>query len=188
MKSKALIFSAPSGSGKTTIVKHLIYRFPELSFSISATSRSPRSNEENGKDYYFLTLDAFHHAISAEELLEYEEVYKGRYYGTLKREVERIWSENKVVVFDVDVVGGVNLKKKLGEKALAIFIKVSDLSILEHRLDSRGTEDVQSLHVRVDKARHEMTYESQFDLTLINDNLEEALKSAEKIVEDFISS
>jgi guanylate kinase len=182
MSGKALIVSAPSGAGKTTIVHHLLGKFHELEFSISATTRPKRKHELDGRDYYFLTDADFKQRIERGELLEWEEVYDGACYGTLKTEVERIWSEGRVVVFDVDVVGGINLKKKLGEKAMAIFISVKDVEVLRSRLAKRNTEDEASLERRVEKALHEMKSESSFDRVLVNNDLETALYDAERLV------
>lgn len=184
---KAIIFSAPSGSGKTTIVRHLINYFPNLGFSISASTRDKRGRtEENGKDYYFLTPDDFKNKIDAQEFIEWQEVYEGNYYGTLKSEIERVWASGKHVIFDVDVKGGINLKKYFGERALAIFVKVDDLTVLEQRLRDRATESDNSLSRRLYKAKFEMSFEDQFDCTLVNDNLEETLIKAEQLVGDFI--
>ena len=185
-QGKAFIFSAPSGSGKTTIVKHLLRSLPELSFSISATNRSARSNEEEGKDYYFLSHDSFLELTQKDGFLEYEEVYSGRYYGTLRKEVQRIWADGKHVVFDVDVVGGVNLKKQLGENALAIFVRVPSLEVLQKRLTDRGSESEEDLKNRIAKAKAELEYEVSFDVSLINDKLEDTLKEAEHLVNDFL--
>lgn len=188
MSSKALIFSAPSGSGKTTIVRHLLTKFPELCFSISATTREKRYYEIDKEDYYFLTPDDFDKKIKEGEFLEWEEVYSGTKYGTLKSEVDRIWNEGRVVVFDVEVYGAVNLKKKFGDKALAVFIKVKDLDTLRERLQSRGTETEETLKKRVDKASLEMTFEKEFDTVIINETLEDAFHEAEEKVKAFIRS
>ncbi len=188
MSDKALIFSAPSGSGKTTIVRHLLTQFPELCFSVSATTREKRYYEIDKKDYYFLTPEVFNAKIESNEFIEWEEVYSGSKYGTLKSEVERIWSESKVVVFDVEVYGAVNLKKIFGEKALAVFIKVKDLDTLRTRLEARGTESKESLQKRLDKASVEMKFEAEFDKVIVNDTLEHALQEAEETVENFLRS
>ncbi|MDH5608006.1 MAG: guanylate kinase [Cyclobacteriaceae bacterium] len=187
MKGKALIFCAPSGSGKSTIVRHLLASRPDLQFSISATTRAPRAGEKHGKDYYFLSKDEFEKKLAEEKLLEWEEVYPGIYYGTLLSEIDRIWKSGAHVVFDVDVVGGVNLKQKLGERALAVFVKVAHIAQLEARLRSRGTESEESLAQRLGKAGEEMKYESSFDVTLVNDALEQTLKEAEQLVTDFLT-
>src|SRR6187549_587747 len=165
MPGKALIFSAPSGSGKTTIVKHLLQANPDLGFSISASTRDKRGRtEENGKDYYFLTPEQFKQKIDADEFIEWEEVYEGNFYGTMKSEIERIWNAGKNVIFDVDVKGGLNLKKYFGDKALAIFVKVPSIEILTARLHDRGTETPESLSRRLFKANFEMSFQNKFDV------------------------
>lgn len=184
---RAIIFSAPSGSGKTTIVKHLLDINPKLGFSISACTRDKRGrNEKNGKDYFFLTPQDFKKKIDEDEFIEWEEVYAGNFYGTLKSEIERIWSEGRHVIFDVDVKGGLNLKKYFGDKALAVFVKVPSLDVLKSRLTDRNTESEDSLSRRVFKARFEMGFEDQFDVTLVNEDLDESLAKAEKLVDTFI--
>lgn len=188
MQGKLLILSAPSGSGKTTIVKHLLKSFPNLEFSISACSRPKRDGEIDGKDYYFLSVDEFKRRIANNEFIEWEEVYSGSYYGTLKSEIERIWAKNNVVVFDVDVKGGVNLKKIFGEKALSVFVMPPSIEVLKQRLENRCTETPESLSKRVGKAADEMTYSNQFDKILINDNLEKSFQEAESQVKTFIKS
>ncbi|HRR49987.1 MAG TPA: guanylate kinase [Bacteroidales bacterium] len=186
-ENRAMIFSAPSGAGKSTIVSHLMKKFPVLGFSISATSRQPRENEVNGREYYFLSTEEFRKKIANNEFVEYEEVYKGYYYGTLKSEVERLWNEGKVIVFDIDVKGGLNLKKLYGDAALAVFIKPPSIEVLRERLVKRGSEDSASLERRIKKAEYELTFESQFDKVLVNDSLEQCLKEAEQITEEFLS-
>ena len=188
MKQKVIIFSAPSGSGKTTLVKHGLSVVPELCFSISATTREPRGEEKHADDYYFLTPEEFRTKICQNEFVEFEEVYTDKYYGTLKSEVERTWSEGKVVIFDVDVVGGVNLKKIFGEKALSIFIAPPSIDELERRLISRATDDLETIKTRVAKAKHEMSYAEEFDEIVINDDLETSKKEIERLVEKFIES
>ncbi len=183
---KAIIFSAPSGSGKTTIVRHLLKKYPDLGFSISATTRSKRPNETDGKDYYFLSIKDFEGKIKANEFVEWEQVYEGLYYGTLKEEVERIWGEGRHVVFDVDVVGGLNLKKYFGDRGLAIFVRVPDMETLRHRLESRKTETEESLAKRLEKAEYELSFEKKFDATVVNDQLDEAFANAENKVRKFI--
>jgi len=186
---KALIFSAPSGSGKTTIVKHLVNKFSALAFSISATTRNPRKGVEiNGKDYHFLSADEFNAKIKSNELIEWEEVYKGTLYGTLKSEIDKIWERNQVVVFDVDVKGGLNLKKYFGDNALAVFVKAPDVKTLESRLKARKTEDDHDLQKRLEKVQEELRYESDFDLVVVNKDLDESLLNAEKITTDFLKS
>lgn len=185
-EGKALIFSAPSGAGKTTIVRHLMSITSELDFSISATTRSPREGEQHGKDYYFLKSEDFREKIDSGQFLEWEEVYQGTYYGTLRSELERIWKIGKHVVFDVDVEGGLNLKNALGDRALSIFVKARDLEVLRKRLQKRGSETEESLDRRVQKAKIEMSYEDRYDFVLINDDLETAKKQAENKVITFI--
>jgi guanylate kinase len=185
---KAVIFCAPWGSGKTTIVKHLLSIDERLAFSVSACTRNQRMNEVNGRDYYFLSVDAFKQKISEQAFLEYEEVYGGNYYGTLKSEIDRIWKQGKAVIFDVDVEGGLNIKKYFGEKALAIFVKPPDVISLESRLRERSTETEETLKMRISKAVHELTYENRFEKVLLNNRLEDALYEAEKIVNDFLSA
>ena len=186
-KGKALIFSAPSGSGKTTIVHHLLNKNESLGFSISACTRDKRGrSENNGKDYYFLEPTDFLAMIANNEFIEWQEVYAGNFYGTLKSEIERIWAEGKHVIFDVDVKGGLNLKKYFGDDALAIFVKVPSMEILKERLSDRGTESEDSLSRRLYKASFEMGFEDQFDITLINENLQDSLRAAEKLVDDFV--
>lgn len=185
---KALIFSAPSGSGKTTIVKHLLTKFPKLCFSISATTRKPRENEIDGLHYNFLTLSDFQEEIARDGFVEFEEVYRGTYYGTLKSQVQKLWQEGRVIVFDVDVAGGVNIKKQLGDDALAIFVRVPNEEVLLQRLKDRNTETEESLKTRKDKFKEEMTFESKFDRVLVNDDLTTTLTEAEQMVSDFISN
>ncbi len=184
---KVMIFSAPSGAGKSTIVAHLMKRFPVLGFSVSATSRAPRGEESNGKEYYFFNTEEFKKKIANNEFIEYEEVYKGFYYGTLKSEIDKLWSQGKIILFDIDVVGGVNLKKLFGESALSVFIKPPSLEVLRERLTGRGTEDNESVERRLTKAQYELSFEDKFDVILINDKLEDCLGEAERITEEFIS-
>ncbi len=188
MPGKLLIFSAPSGSGKTTVVRHLLDHFTDLEFSVSACSRSRRDGEIHGRDYYFLSVDEFRKKIEAEEFVEWEEVYPGHYYGTLKSELERIWAKGHHVVFDVDVVGGLNLKKKFGEQALAVFIKAPSLEVLEKRLRDRSTDDEASIRKRIKKASLEMKSAPEFDRIIVNDTLEHTLKTAEELVNSFLST
>ena len=186
MENKVIIFSAPSGSGKSTIVNYILGRHPELEFSVSATSRAPRGSEQDGKEYYFFSEEEFRKMIVEGRFIEYEEVYPGSFYGTLKSEVERIWAKGHVIIFDIDVKGGVNLKHIFGDKALSVFIRTSSAEELRRRLVKRGTDSAEAIEKRVAKAAEEMTYAEKFDYELINDDLETAYAEAEKIVEDFI--
>jgi guanylate kinase len=186
MAGKALIFSAPSGSGKTTIVKHLLQQNSDLGFSISASTRDKRGRtEQDGKDYHFLTPDEFKEKIDGNEFIEWEEVYAGNYYGTLKSEIQRIWDAGKNVIFDVDVQGGLNLKKYFGEKALAIFVRVPSVEVLKERLRDRGTETDESLSRRLFKANFEMSFQDKFDIVLVNENLEKSLAEAQQLYDNF---
>lgn len=186
MEGKLFIFSAPSGSGKTTIVRNLLEKDLALEFSISATSRPKRENELHGKDYYFLSAEDFKNKISKNEFLEWEEVYENRFYGTLKSELDRIWSKGKHVIFDVDVIGGLNLKKTHPENALAVFIMPPSVEELEKRLRSRSTDSEEDIRTRINKAEQELSYANQFDLIIVNENLEQAIDEAEKAVREFI--
>lgn len=184
---KLIIFSGPSGSGKTTLVQHLLkIHADRLEFSISATSRPRRGAEENGKDYYYLTEEEFRQKIELDEFLEWEEVYAGRFYGTLKSEVERIWKSGKDVIFDVDVEGGLNLKRQFKERALAVFVMPPSIDILDKRLRLRNTDSSESIARRIEKAEKEIKTAQLFDKFIINENLDVALKAAEKIVSDFL--
>lgn len=186
MAGKAIIFSAPSGSGKTTLVKHLLDTNPDLGFSISASTRDKRGRtEQNGKDYYFLPPAEFKKRIDNNEFVEWEEVYEGNFYGTLKSEVERVWREGKNVIFDVDVKGGLNLKKYFGDKALAIFVKVPSLEVLKTRLHDRGTENSESLSRRLFKAEFEMGFQDKFDVVLVNEELDNSLAEAQRLYDEF---
>lgn len=186
MEGKLIIVSAPSGSGKTTIVKSLLDALPQLAFSVSATNRDRRADETDGVDYYFLTTEEFHHKIKNREFLEWEEVYPGRYYGTLQNEVHKIWNRGQHVIFDVDVVGGNNLKRKYGERALLIFIKPPSIEVLKERLAKRATESEESFRERVQKAAEELQYEQYADVVVVNDNLSKAVDETKKIVEKFL--
>lgn len=186
MKGKLIIFSAPSGAGKTTIVRQLLERGLNLEFSVSATSRSPRPNELHGRDYYFLTLEEFKTRVAAGDFLEWEEVYNGICYGTLKSEVDRICDAGKNVIFDVDVVGGLNIKKQFGEQALAIFVQPPSVNELRTRLKNRSTETEEKIAMRIAKAEHELSFAPQFDVVVVNDTLENAVIEAEKLVRNFI--
>ena len=187
MNGKAIIFSAPSGSGKTTIVKHLLATNDNLAFSISACTRDKRGrSEQHGKDYYFFSPEDFMQRINNNEFVEWEEVYAGNFYGTLKSEVERIWKEGKTVLFDVDVKGGLNLKKYFGDNGLAVFVKPPNEEALRNRLIGRGTESEDSLSKRLFKAKFEMQFQDKFDVVLENDDLVIAFKNAQKLVDDFL--
>lgn len=186
-KGKALIFSAPSGSGKSTIVHHILDKYPNMEFSVSATSRSPRGEEKDGVDYYFLSEEEFRARIAQKGFVEHEEVYPGRFYGTLKSEIKRIWDAGHVVIFDVDVKGGVNLKKYFGKDALSVFIQAPSVEVLRERLVKRGTDSPEDIEKRVSKAAEEMTYAPQFDHILINDDLQKAFEEAEALVSHFLS-
>lgn len=185
---KLIIFSAPSGAGKTTIVHHLLTKFPDLEFSISATTRPPRGDEQHGKDYYFISQTEFLHRIAQKEFVEFEEVYSGTFYGTLRGEIERIWNNGKHVIFDIDVIGGLHLKRKYDGKALAIFVQPPSLAVLIERLSGRGTDSEEKLQERYAKAEKELAYAPQFDIILKNYELDVACNEAEKLVEDFINS
>ncbi|WP_207428507.1 guanylate kinase [Pedobacter sp. SYSU D00535] len=185
-QGKLVIFSAPSGAGKTTIVHYLLSRIPELEFSISATTRECRGNEVNNKDYYFITKEEFLHKVAKHEFVEFEEVYSGTFYGTLKSEIQRIWNEGKHVVFDIDVEGGLRLKKKYGENALAIFVQPPSLEVLIERLSGRGTDSPEKLKERIQKAGKELSYADKFDIILPNNDLKTACEEAEQLVRHFL--
>ena len=187
MSNKVIIFSAPSGAGKSTIVNHLLGMYPELEFSISATSREPRGKEVHGVEYYFFSSDEFRKLISEDKFVEYEEVYAGSFYGTLRSEVERIWAKGNTIIFDIDVQGGVNLKRIFGDQALSVFIQAPSVEELRKRLVGRGTDSDEAIERRVSKAASEMEFASgKFDYTLINDDLTKAFTEAEKVVGDFL--
>ena len=183
---KVVIFSAPSGSGKTTVVNHLLSRFDCFAFSVSATSRAPRGTEQDGQAYYFITPDEFRRRIAAGDFVEYEEVYQGVFYGTLKSEVERIWALDKVILFDVDVKGGVSLKRVFGDDALSVFVKAPSIRELRRRLVARATDSPAFIEERVRKARIEMMYQPKFDYVLVNDDLDSCLAEAERVVGEFL--
>lgn len=188
MSGKLIIFSAPSGAGKTTMVKHVLQEGLPLAFSISACTRPMRQGEENGRDYYFMTVSEFRRHIDDGDFVEWEEVYEGSYYGTLCSEIERIWAQGKDVVFDVDVKGGIALKKRFGKQALSIFVEPPSIEELERRLIARSTESQETIRQRMEKAAYEMGFAPQFDLIIINDSLEKACREAVSVVKDFISS
>lgn len=181
-----LIFCAPSGSGKSTIVNYLLKKHPELEFSVSATSRAPRGTEKHGEAYYFLSTEEFQEKIAADAFVEYEEVYAGCYYGTLKSEIERIEQKGHHVVFDVDVVGGCNLKRIFGNKALAVFIAPPDVQTLRKRLEGRGTDSPEMIEQRVGKAEYELSFAPKFDQVLVNDDLNTALQEADVLIKNFL--
>lgn len=183
---KCVIFSAPSGAGKTTIVKYLLRNIENLVFSISAASRQPRGREVNGVDYHFFSVEEFKAKIATNDFVEWEEVYKDNFYGTLKAEVEKAWADGKTVVFDVDAIGGINLKSIFGANALSIFIKPPSLFVLEQRLKNRKTENAEQIKMRLDKANEELSHADVFDYVLLNDNLEKACADVKSEIEKFI--
>lgn len=187
-KGKAIIFSAPSGAGKTTLVRHIVgIEAFNLSFSVSATSREKRGHEVDGKDYHFISVDTFKHKVDVGEFLEWEEVYKDQFYGTLKSEIENIWAQGRNVIFDVDVLGGLNLKKIFGDKALAVFVQPPSIEALQFRLLNRSTETPEKIAMRIAKAKNELTYAKQFDVIIVNDVLEVAIAEAEKQVGEYLN-
>ena len=187
MENKVVIFSAPSGAGKSTIVNHLLQLHPELEFSISATSRAPRGNERHGVEYYFFSADEFRQMIAEDKFVEHEEVYPGSFYGTLRSEVERIWAKGHVIIFDIDVQGGVNLKRIFGEQAFSVFIQAPSVDVLRERLVGRGTDSQEAIEKRVAKAASEMEFAAgKFDYVLVNDDLQTAKTEAEKVIGDFL--
>jgi len=183
---KILVFTAPSGAGKTTIVRHLLDKFDNLAFSVSATTRPIRDGEVEGIHYHFMTQQEFQAAVEEDQFVEYEEVYAGSYYGTLKSELERLWAMNKHVLFDIDVQGAQRIKEEFGDRALTVFVNPPSIQVLEERLRKRGTEDPRALEKRLAKVRNELEYCDKFDYTLLNDQLEVALIEAEKLVDNFI--
>jgi guanylate kinase len=186
-KGKLIIFSAPSGSGKSTLVQYLLTQVPGFAFSISATSRAPRGAEKDGVDYYFLSLKEFQQRVAEEAFLEWEEVYPGQCYGTLKSEVEKSWSVGDAVAFDIDVVGGKNLKAQFGDQALALFIQAPSIEELERRLVARGTDSPEKIKLRIEKASWEMNQSEYFDHIIINDDLDRAKAEAKKLLVDFLA-
>lgn len=187
MSGKVIIFSAPSGAGKSTVVSHLLGLHPEFEFSISATSRLPRGQEQDGREYYFVSADRFRSLVADDAFVEWEEVYKDRFYGTLKTEVDRIWSAGHVIVFDVDVKGGANLKRYFGPAALSVLILPPSLEVLERRLRARGTDSEDAIKERSAKAAEEISFaRGKFDFELVNDRLEDTFSQIEKVVDDFL--
>lgn len=184
---KAILFSAPSGCGKTTIIKELMQYFSCFDFSISATSRAPRGDEQNGKDYYFLSREEFMARVAKDEFLEWEEVYSGTCYGTLKSEIERIWQNGKAIVFDVDVNGGRNIKKYFGADALSIFVMPPSVEVLEQRLRSRGTDSEEAIVKRLARSAEELKQASAFDVTIVNDDLQRAVEETRNVIEKFLN-
>ena len=187
MNGKLIIFSAPSGAGKSTLVNHLLKQNLNLEFSISATSRQPRGKEKNGVEYYFLSVDDFQKRIDNKEFIEYEEVYQGCFYGTLRTEIQRIIEKGNNVVFDIDVKGGINLKEQFGDQALSIFISPPSIDTLRQRLTNRKTDSEEMIEKRVGKAKYEMSFASQFDIVIVNENLDNAKSEAEKAIRNFLS-
>lgn len=187
-KGKLIIFSAPSGSGKSTLINYLMQQGLPLSFSVSATSRAPRGSEQHGVEYYFLTEEEFRSRIAADEFLEYEEVYPGKFYGTLKSEVERLRNAGRHVMFDVDVVGGINIKRFYGDEAMSVFIQPPSVEVLRERLIGRATDAPEVIATRVAKAEQELTYAPQFDYVIVNDVLEEAQRDVLALVKEFTNN
>jgi len=185
---KIILITAPSGSGKTSIVTHLMKKFPELAFSVSATTREPRKNEKNGDHYYFINENEFREKIHDKEFLEWEMVYEGKYYGTLKSDIERIWKENKVPVLDIDVQGAIHVQQQYPVNTIAIFIQAPSAEELKRRLKLRGSETEESLQARLDKSSYEMTFKKHFENIITNENFQTACKEADKIVGDFLNN
>ena len=184
--NKIIIITAPSGAGKTSITRRLMQHFPQLAFSVSATTRTPRGSEKNGTDYHFIAEDEFKQKIQHNEFVEWEMVYEGKYYGTLKTELDRIWNDKKVPVLDIDVKGAIHVQQQYPANSLSLFIETPSVEELKKRLESRGTESAESLAARINKAAYELTFKEQFNRHIVNDNLPRACSEAEKIVGDFI--
>jgi guanylate kinase len=185
---KLIIITAPSGAGKTSVTKYLLQQIPQLSFSISATTRKPRNNEKEGADYYFISENDFHTKIHEENFIEWEMVYEGKYYGTFKSELQRIWNENKIPLLDIDVTGAIHVHEQFNNNCLTLFIEPPSIDELKKRLHSRGTESLESLQTRLNKAVFELSFKHQFNKIIINDNLEEACKESETAVKEFLAS
>jgi len=185
---KIILITAPSGSGKTSIVNHLIKKFPSLAFSVSATTRQPRENEKDGEDYYFISEANFQEKIHNKEFLEWEMVYEGKYYGTLKSEISRIWKENKVPVLDIDVQGAIHVQQQYPVNTIAIFIQAPSVEELKNRLKSRGSESEESLEARLNKSSFEMTFKKHFENIIINNDFDTACIETEKIIENFLKN
>ncbi len=186
--NKIILITAPSGSGKTSVVNHLMKRFPSLAFSVSATTRTPRKNEKSGQDYYFITEEEFRDKIQKKEFLEWEMVYEGKYYGTLKSEMERIWKENKIPVLDIDVQGAIHVQQQYPVNTIAIFIQAPSAEELKRRLKNRGSETEESLQARLNKSNYEMTFKKHFENIITNENFQTACKEADQIVGDFLNN
>lgn len=183
---KMIVFTAPSGAGKTTLVRHILSNYPDIDFSVSATTRERREKEKEGVHYYFTNLESFRSKIENEEFVEWEEVYANQFYGTLKSEINRLWKNEKHIIFDIDVVGALDIKKEYGAKCLTVFIKPPSFEVLQERLKNRNTESSESFAKRIKKVKEELTYENKFDIVLVNDLLEVAKKEAELIAESFL--
>ncbi len=188
MTGKLIILTAPSGSGKTSITRFLLKKYSQLSFSISAATRQPRGEEKSGVDYYFMSVEEFQKHIQQNDFIEWEMVYEGKYYGTLRSEIERIWKENKTPILDIDVQGAIHIKQQFPQETLSIFVEPPSVEVLKQRLKSRGTESEESLQARINKASYELTFKDQFDQVIINDDLEKACKETEEVVMNFLQS
>lgn len=182
-----IIITAPSGAGKTSITKYLLNSFPQLGFSVSATTRRPRNNETDGVDYYFMEEDVFKDHIQSNNFIEWEMVYKGKYYGTLQTELQRLWSENKTPVLDIDVQGAIHVRQKFPGNSMAIFIEPPSIDELKKRLESRGSETLESIETRLNKATYELSFKQQFDVIIVNDDLEKACHQTEEVIFNFIN-